>query len=534
MVSVPTVDSKTALDTDLNSVAQLSSNSSMLSSIGQALVTIFNSVTGAINLTLNSKYGILQEGLSGDATINSATIQAALTDAKSNVLRVKAVHLPAGVFMINTIYVPEGVKLTGAGHHIEVSSAAATRLVASTAGVDMIRGAGHIDPANGRRFWYGEISNLSLFGNKIGNAGSTVTTGNGIAFYDVDGNTLCPQDTSYIHDITIRGMPDNGIICPDGGIPGKFARIKTWFNGKAGIRIVGGTSKVQAIDLDNITGDRNIDGLIVLDNFDSRGNVVIRNFKSEMAINTLYDSVDAQLNAIVINNCEAGSVFTVLGGDHVSSIPDQGFLKKPGDVIKVNGSTTPHIEWIGVQARIASVNDTGTDPYVISNGSDVLIPYTIKSGSWSVAPMVWRSSNGSRKFLIGNTNTFIGGTGVDNAMQISGSNPGFGLYQSNGATDAKKWFFALFSGTMQFFTESDSGTRATFLTAQRTGNAVTRMELVAPLMQKGLPKASVIALTPATYSGYLMYVSDPAATKGHLVYCNGTSWLYDSDDSVVS
>jgi hypothetical protein len=486
-----------------------------------------------IDLALSGTvYGTLQEGTAGDPDVNAAVFQAALDAAAATASRVRAVRLPPGRYVTSTIIIPEGVTLFNYGH-IETTSKATTRLIQSPDGGDVIRVSGHIDPANGRRFWYGSIFGFSIFGYKTVDSGATVTTGRGIAFYDADDNTVCPQDTTYIHDLTIRGMPEQGLLLPDGGIPAKLARIKTWYNGSYGIHIIGGTSAHQAIDLDNITGDRNIGGLIMLENLDARGNVVISNFKSEMAVNTLYGSVEAQQNAIIIKNPAAGAVVTVLGGTHVSAIPDGDFFKKPGDIIVLDGGSTPHIDWVGVQARISTASDTGADPNVISDGANVAVPYTVKSGCLSNAPFAFRANNGSKKITLGNINSIIGASGLDNGMQIAGSNPFTGYYESDASADERRWLEYVNGAALVRATESSGGTQVPYWTEHRTGNAVTRIDTTAALFSKALTKAAVLALSAATYSGYFTKVSDPAAGKGYGVHSNGSAWLYDSDDTAV-
>jgi hypothetical protein len=488
---------------------------------------------GVIDLSISgNRYGVLQEGLAGDPDINAAVFQSALDDAASLASTMKSVRLPPGRYITSRIVVPEGVTLFSMGH-IETTSKAVTRLIQSPSGGDVIRVTGHIDPANGRRFFYGNIFGFSIFGYKTVDAGASVTTGRGIAFYDADGNTVCPQDTTYIHDMTIRGMPEEGLLFPDGGIPVKLARIKTWYNGAAGLRILGGSSAHQSIDLDNITGDRNIGGLIVLENLDAKGNVVIRNFKSEMAINTLYGNVDAQLNAIVIKNPSSGSVITVLGGTHVSAIPDGLYFKKPGDIIKLEGGSTPHIDWVGLQARISTVNDTGTDPNVISDGVNVSVPYTVKSGCLSNAPLAFRSNNGSKKVTLGNINSVIGASGLDNGLQIAGSNPFSGYYESDASADDRRWLEYVNGAALIRATENNAGTQVPYWVERRSSNAVTQIESVPPILHKALTKTALLALSPATYSGYFTKISNPAGGKGYGVHSSGSAWLYDSDDSAV-
>jgi hypothetical protein len=262
-------------------------------------------------------------------------------------------YAPAGKYLIDTVYVPLGVTFRGDGA-IETTARAATTFIQS-GGVDPIRVKSLV--AGSLWAWYGKMHDFAVYGD------TAETVGFGINFKDSSGNNVYPQDTSIIRDITIRKMPQGGINIPGGCLPLSIGPIKCLFNNGPGITVSRGSGQIQSLNFLDVSGDGNNGGLIAINNHNSNdGSVTITNLKSEFRVNADYSSAEHQSNAIVCTTCP-NMTLVINGATHISSVPDGGNFKKPGDFISLSGST-PKIMWSGIAIRVRGT-DTGTDPKII-------------------------------------------------------------------------------------------------------------------------------------------------------------------------
>ncbi len=299
-------------------------------------------------------------GAMGDGvTDNTAALQAALDFAAKDAGAIRSVYVPAGIYRTRTLYVPLGVRLYGDGGAAQSTANSTTRLVQNGPG-DVIRFKGyHSGP---RRYWWGEIDHLTIWGDLAQRSGW------GINFKDISGNAVLPQDSNFLHHLTIRRCREGGINVPSGAFPMCIADSALLFNDGPGIKLTRETT-FQSVHFFNISGDGNNGGLISLDRLnDGSGSVLVTNLKSEARLNFDHGNVEHQLHAIEINDC-GGCPVVIQGATHSSSIPEGRAFKKPGDLVHIRAGGMPEIRWAGVALRVRST-DRGADPAIVG-GRDI-------------------------------------------------------------------------------------------------------------------------------------------------------------------
>lgn len=408
--------------------------------------------------------------LGTNTTVLTSYIQAALDEAYGPLLsgkrpKVRPCYLGNGAFLTGTLYVDEGVDFYGDGG-IETTAKNATRLIQAPGTGDVIRFRGHVDTANGRTFWYGKIRDFCIFGDWT----SGTSDGWGISFRNADGSTVCPQDTTCVSDITIRGMQRGGIEFADGALPLSVDRIKTVHCNGPGIHFKGSTNAHQAVHFNDLSSDSCNGGGLVLDNLDARGSVLITNYKSERRINTAYGSTAMQDNAVVINNPSAGAVVAIIGGTHVCSVPDvsnPAVLQKPGSFVRIYGTNTPDLTWAGLNIRISD-GSTGNTPLVVES-STVAIPLAVKSGRLSASVRVDRTPEGVTALSVfGQGNTYQVQSLETVGYQIAGETPALTLWARTAEQHKHGWgFFAKPDGTLSARTVADDATNYEFMRVSR-------------------------------------------------------------------
>lgn len=375
------------------------------------------------------------------------------------------VHLNAGnISSANPLVVPEGNRLIGSGA-LQASDRTGTTIVKSDDG-DGVRVDGRLNGSV--RYWYGELGHFGVYGT------SSLTSGWGVNFADASGNAITPQDTTHVHDIVVRGMPDGGLQFPAGGLPLHVERANFLFNDGPGLFIQCAAFSQQSIHLQEISGDGNNGGLIQIDDADQYSNIRITNFKSEFRENADYADAEHQSNAIVINDASGSAYFRIDGGTHISSVPDGVNFKKPGDAIKIAaGAGVPHVEWNNVKVRVRGT-DTGTDPNVLSHTSaSVAIPYTVPSGKLSNFNEVWRTTVSDVRYSFGNVDTYQNRSVESPCEQIAGATPGRSLHVTAGTANEKTWLEVASGSQLSRRAVNDSGTGAQFERISRSGNTVT-------------------------------------------------------------
>lgn len=410
--------------------------------------------SGSIGTFINVlDYGAVGNGLVDDTEAFRAAIAAAdATSTKREVL------IPAGIYLLSTIYVPIGVSLVGEGHS-ETLSRNITKLVQAAEG-DVIRFVA--DGSSGKNYWSGQLRNFALFGN------ASFASGWGIAFRNEAGATVSMQDTSLVCDLSVRNFPSGGIETPNSGLPIYFQRIKLLFNNGPGIHMTSVTThQHQGVSFIDISGDANNGGLIKLSGLDAAGSVTIINLKSENRVNATYGGVGMQDNAIVLNGCN-GTPITILGGTHVCSVPDGANFKKPGSFIKILDANFPAISWSGVAIRVRP-GDTGTDPSVVEYSSTVAVPYRVSSGRFGNADFAHVTQANGYKQTFGPISSYQAEGPEDTALQVAGTTPAFSLYETDASADAKAWILAASSGEFTLRAINDDGSVGQIIwTATRT------------------------------------------------------------------
>lgn len=300
-------------------------------------------------------------GAVGDnLTVNTTALQVAMNVAALDTDATKSLYIPAGEYLTGTLYVPLGLRLFGDTGASETTAQGGSRLIQSGSG-DVLR----FESLNNGSlyYWYGEIDHLEIFGD------NTEISGWGINFKDVSGNNVIPQDSNFLHHLAVRRCYEGGINVPAGAFPMCIHDCKFLFNNGPGIKLTR-SALFQGVHFLNISGDGNNGGLISLNTLnDTYTPVVITNLKSEARVNADYGSAEHQTRAIECTSCNDLPII-INGAAHISSIPDGGNFKKPGDLVYMqSGGTPPKVMWNGVSIRVRG-SDTGTDP-VIVGGSGV-------------------------------------------------------------------------------------------------------------------------------------------------------------------
>jgi len=289
---------------------------------------------------------------------SSVMIQQALDQANLNGnFRTRNVRMPEGRFYLeSTIYIPEGITFYGVAQ-TETSGQVLTRLEAvSGQDFDLIGLEGHLQPS-GLYWWYGTIRHMSLLGASDG------TAGHGIHCKDSSGNNIAFQDTSIIHDVSIREMPESGIKTTEGGVPMHFRDLKITLCGEYAIHYTEGATFARTISVhfDNISMDANSLGGIYVDSIDRAGNIIFTNIKSETRTDDGGVTME-QPYVIIFNDCDRTSI--VIDGIH-SQVNDNAVT--PLDMIRITGDGCPSIVWNSAAARIHTDDTTPELSYVLND-----------------------------------------------------------------------------------------------------------------------------------------------------------------------
>ena len=473
----------------------LSGNGSSLTATATGSTTarsLANRFADVINV---KDFGAVGDGIEND----TAAIQAAIDYAKINLKKVSSIFIPAGIYLVDTIYLTAGINIFGTG--TSETSGFSNTLLQQNSSVDVIR----FDVTNiGKKYWLGSIKSLSIFGKQ------TNPSGWGISFRNKSDETVSLQDTSSIIDVSIRRFPSGGIEVPNAGLPITFQRIKLLFNNGPGIHITSVTNNQhQAIDLIDISGDGNNGGLIKLSGLDRSGSVNIINMKSEARINVDYGKTTAdQQNPIVCNDCN-DSPITILGATHICSEPSGSFFVKPGSLIKILDTDFPIITWDAVAIRVRA-GDVGPDPFIIEGFSNapIEIPYTTTHGFFGYQDTGHFSPYNGIKQTLGTSNSYQADSVEDTAFQVNGTTPAYSLYESDGPVDAKAWILVASNGEMTLRAINDNGTVGQFIwTAKRNRFDIGPDQLGTYLRINGINNTSAssgsASALPAFPQGYI-------------------------------
>lgn len=502
--------------------------------IGYLTRTVYDQLDDEVNVLSyipGELHASIRDGSIRDNPVDLAPyIQAALQAARGpgavTRLRLRGVYCPSGFYPTSTFYVPEGVILRGAGA-CETTSANATQFI-QFGDADVIRFAGHF--SGDRYWWFGRLQDFTVYGRRNSSGKQVATAGYGIHFREADGSMVTPHDTTCIRDVIVRFCAQGGVRMPKGGLPLDLSTMKIKDCEGPGVSITGGAGSIQSIILYQPSIDRCGTEAIRIENHDNRGQITIIGAKLEGGTNTNL-TVPAVRQAVGIRlvNCDEGAPIQIVGATHIMGAGDS---IPPGDFVVVEGGGTPHVEWSGVQIRIADNQAGGTMPMVLSMPSKgVAMPRNIKTGSLSNLETVCRSTLSTRRHVLGNADTYSARSVEGSAYQIAGETPGFSLYESDAAADAKAWLTVASNGSLTMRSVSDSGVATVFMQVQRTGGAATKVEWAVPQKPGNYAKASLPAA--ASMANCISTVSDPTAGKGRVVYSDGVSWKYVSDDTAV-
>lgn len=282
-----------------------------------------------------------------------------------------------GTCMVDrTLYLPLGVDIQGAGRSQTTARGGADlQRVPGMAG-DMFRVIPYTDQSNRVRWWEGKLS-----GFRIMNTDATATSGNGINFVDASGNPVRAQNNTVFEDLIVRGMPENGIRLPIGGIGTYFSRTEFFQNKLSGVYWSG---RADAVLFSGVSGDANGEAIMNFVNVEAdSGTVLIQAVKSEENDNRTF-SIHGRNTPLLIQNDGESASFIVNGISHIRADRDaSGGTLTPGSAIVFKGRQKPDILFQGVKIRVRP-KDTGPEPYSFE-GRDlsppVLIPVRQTHGS---------------------------------------------------------------------------------------------------------------------------------------------------------
>jgi hypothetical protein len=332
-----------------------------------------NSVATNVEAKLAQYLSVKDFGAVGDGVADdTAAIQAALDAAAANGLAIKSVFVPSGEYLVGRLVLPNGIVLRGEGGRLEGLTEANTRFIQGADDDVFI-----FDAFFGGFYWYwhGQVSDIAILGN--------TSNTNGYAFNALTplGDTVAFTDQTVFENMTIRSMPQGGFNLSNGAFPLTIRNMKFLWNGGPGITCTR-LSQFQGVHFGDISADGNVNGAIRLVNMSANDNFLITSLKSEARVNAAYGGGGGQqLNAITISN-GGGCALTVVGANHISSIPDGATFEKPGNFIQTTG-TEPKVTWNGVSIRVR-VGDTGTDPFIIGGVAAIYVPpYTVKNGTFN-------------------------------------------------------------------------------------------------------------------------------------------------------
>lgn len=464
---------------------------------------------------LNDFVSVKDFGAKGDGvTDDTAAIQAALDASVASVTNNKVVFLPAGDYIVSTIYIPVGASLTGDGQTMQGSYGLGSVLRQKAgSNSDVIRF--KAQTLSGPTYWwYGVLNDFCIIGN------TSSTGGYGINFKDVSGNKISIQNDARIENISVRKMYSGGIIMY-GALPLWFRNVNVFFNKGYGVTFEAiYSTQYQSILFDNLSGDGNVGGLVLLKDFTGQyGQVTFLNLKAEAKSNPDYSTgTDDQLDTIVVTN-SSGLSINVLGATAISAIPDGGNFKKPRYFISITDGSTPTITWDNVVMRVRA-GDTGADPSIV-NCSSISIPYTRTSGSLGAFDRGLNSYSNNITQVVGPVSTYQAKSVENVSIQVASTSPGTSLYETDGATDQKMWLTVASGGNLTRRTVTDAGVSSSYETVQRSAGVASRIDYAVPTRHPSLQITDGIT-APSTVSGYALIYVDSSDGDLKVKFGDGT------------
>ena len=464
---------------------------------------------------LNDFVSVKDFGAVGDGvTDDTAAIQAALDFSTQSATNNKIVFLPAGDYIVSTVYIPVGASLVGEGQTMQGSFGLGSVLrQKSGSNADVVRF--KKQTLSGPTYWwYGVLRDFCVIGNTLS------TGGYGINFKDSSDNKISIQNDARIENISVRKMYSGGIYLY-GALPFWFKNINVLFNKGYGVTFEAiYSTNYQSILFDNLSGDGNVGGLVLLKDFTSPyGQVTFLNLKAEAKSNPDYSTgTDDQLDTIIVTN-SSGLVLNVIGATAISAIPDGGNFKKPRYFISITDGSTPTITWDNVVMRVRP-GDTGADPSIV-NCSSISIPYTRTSGSLGAFDRGIHSYTNNITEVIGPVASYQAKSVENVAIQVASTTPAYSLYETDASADQKMWITTASGGNLTKRTVTDAGSSSIYETVQRTGGAATRIDYAVPTRHPQLQITDGVS-TPSTVSGQAIIYVDSADGDLKVKFGDGT------------
>lgn len=367
-------------------------------------------------------------------------------------------------------------------------------------------------------------------------------------------NALCPrvticQSLTFLESIFCRNFAGNGIWVPacHGGV--QLTNVNNFFNGGFGILFDVSFGVIESTHLLNCDGDGNLLGNIGVYKMgttfaasDKNGSVlVITALRGEQRVNpnAFASGAKGTSNLIVCDQCNSGKI-TINGIRHQSTIAGD----KPDDTIVIKNQSANYGPIITIDGASSTVK-TSIGQDVSADVLGYLINDTANSKTVSHDPRAATYAYGPNVYNVivsayATATTVVGGSGLpvpvavpDSSLQLYGNTPFLIIYEQDETTDAKLWAIGASAKGLTVRTGNDAGSSLSIAEQWDRSGGVPQKKLYNYPVRLGLYTVTTLPTAFATFANYSAIVTNPAASKGRLVYCDGSAWRYVSDDSLV-
>jgi hypothetical protein len=320
-------------------------------------LSAFGSICDGVHHPLSERYGTLAEAqvvyptaTSLDGEIDTAALATWLAYLDGTTKRGRKTARPGwigqGTCLVDrTLYLPLGVDIQGAGRS-QTTARGGTDLQ-RTPGMtgDIFRVMPFTDKSNRVQWWDGKLADFRII-----NTDPTATVGNGINLVDAAGAPVRAQNNTVFEDLIVRGMPENGIRLPIGGLATYFSRVELFQNKLNGVYWSG---RADAVLLSGISGDSNGESVLRFVNLDpDSSTVMIEALKSEENENETF-SIHGRNTPVLIESNRPSASFVINGISHIrAGFRRAGAAQPPGSAIVYVGSDRPDVVFQGVRIRV--------------------------------------------------------------------------------------------------------------------------------------------------------------------------------------
>lgn len=467
--------------------------------------------SGAVVTTAQTKLresvSVKDFGATGDGvTDDTAAIQAAINAAQTS--KKLRVYFPSGKYIASTITLYSGMSIYGDGQGsfgggtTDTTNGYGTTYWAtvlqqkSSTNAHFIR---FIALNEGTAYDY--IGPVSIHSMCI--KGGVNTSGDAIRFQSASNfghatNLASPRPTilqalTVLRDLLIIGFPGNGIWLPAPHAGVQVDNVYAGFCGGAGIYLDSGGLGTTACQLNNITGDANLGGQIVIYGLGQSGTsptdgidntVVITNLHAERRINffSFAGSAQGNINAIILDTCNTGTVI-VNGVLHYSITST-----KPGDTILIRNQSAnfaPSVVASGVINQVkTSYGQTAPAGNVLNdtvNSKTVPAPVAMFSYGRNYSTIAVDAVSTSKPWVVAGQLSAVTAAVPSGGFQAVGATPSYIWSENDQILDQKTWAMIASGGSLTLRLLDDAGNSVTTMfNISRTGSAANLVDFPQP------------------------------------------------------